>query len=323
MSGKILIWLLATALLTTAPLAEAQQPTKVHRIGILTGTLLPHQIDAFRLRLREYGWIEGINIVIEVRSAEGKGTDRQAELAAELVRLKEDVIVTSTTNPALQAQKATRTIPIIMVSSTDPVGAGLVTSLARPGENITGLASMSPEISGKGLELLKEVVPKLSRVAVLANPTITGNKLQLKEMEVAAKALRLQLQLLEVGAPSYDFDSAFEAATEGRAGALAMVANPQFSLHRKRIVDLALKKRLPTMSQYIEITEAGGLMSYAVNYTDMWRRAATYVDRILKGAKPADLPVEQPTKFELVVNLKTAKQIGLTIPQRCWGGRIE
>ena len=256
--------------------------------------------------------MEGKNIVIDWRFAEGRA-DRLAGLAAELVRLKVDVIVTSGPPATLSAKDATRTIPIVMASDADPVGSGVVASLARPGGNITGLSTLAPEISGKRLELLKEIVPKLSRVAVLASSTTPGNAHQLKETELAARALGVQLQYLDIRGAK-DIDPAFRAATKGRADALLVLQSPVFINERTQLAELAVKNRLPTMYDRREFVDDGGLICYGTNYTDLSHRAATYVDKILKGAKPADLPVEQPTKFEFVVNLKTAKQIGLTIP---------
>ncbi len=311
--------------LLAAPLAaEAQQARKVPRIGFL-GTRTPSDtssaFDAFRQGLRELGWVEGQNIVIEYRWAEGR-YERLPTLAAELVRLKVDIIVAVTT-PGIQAAKnATETIPIVMISgSADPVGLGLIASLARPGGNVTGLSySVGREIFGKGLELLKETVPKVRRVAILSNPSNPASPVQpliIREVYVAARSLGVQL-LLEARGPN-GFDGAFAAMAKERVGALLVVADSIFILHRTRLADLAAKSRLPAMYGFREHVEAGGLMSYGANLADLYRRAATYVDKILKGAKPADLPVEQPTKFELVINLKTAKALGLTIPQSLLG----
>jgi ABC-type uncharacterized transport system substrate-binding protein len=295
--------------------AQAQQPTKVPRIGYLTAGSLSTssaRIEAFRQGLRELGYVEGKNIVIEWRYAEGK-LDRFPALAAELVRLKVDVIVTGGPTTTSAAKEATVTIPIVMGFDNDPVGSGFVASLARPGENITGLSSLAPEISGKQLELLKEIVPRLSRVAVLGNSTNPGNAQALKETELAAGAFGVQLQYLDVLGPK-DIETAFGAAGKGRADAVLALNSPVLNSHRKQVADLAVKNRLPAIYPWPEIVEAGGLMTYGASYTDLFRRAATYVDKILKGAKPADLPVEQPTKFELIINLKAANQIGLTIP---------
>jgi putative ABC transport system substrate-binding protein len=295
--------------------ATAQQPTKVPRIGFLLATspsAISARVEAFRQGLRELGYVEGKNIVIEWRYAEGK-LDRLLALAAELVRLKVDIIVTGGASSTRAAKEATTTIPIVMAQDPDPVASGFVASLARPGGNITGLASLSPELSGKRLELLKEIVPKLSRVAVLGTSTIPDNALSLKEMELAAGALGVQLQFLDV-LSSKDIETAFRAASKGRASALLVLQSPLSSFHRAEIADLAVKSRLPAMYPQSDYMDAGGLMFYGANTTDLYRRAATYVDKILKGRKPADLPVEQPTKFEFIINLKAAKQIGLTIP---------
>ena len=257
--------------------------------------------------------MEGKNIVIEYRHAEGK-LDRLPALAAELVRLKVEVLVMGGGGASTGSGKeATKTIPIVMVAAVDPVAQGFVTSLARPGGNVTGLSTLSPEISGKRLELLKEIVPKLSRVAVLGTSTGTATALSLKEVEPAAGALGVKLQFLDVLAPK-DIEPAFRAASKGRAEGVLVLTGPVINLQRKRIAELAAKNRLPAIYPFPDYVEAGGLMSYSANIVDLYRRAATYVDKILKGAKPADLPVEQPIKFEFIINLKAAKQIGLTIP---------
>jgi putative ABC transport system substrate-binding protein len=300
----------------TAPLAaEAQPGGKVPRIGFLFyGSPGPSpELDAFRQGLRELGCIEGQNIAIEVRFASGR-VERLPELAAELVRLKPDVIVTPGTPGSVAAKQATSTIPIVFAGVADAVGAGLVVNFARPGGNITGLTGISAELGGKRLELLKEVAPKASRVAVLYNPADRSNVLVLKELQESAPALRLTLQPLAVRGPG-EFEGAFVAMSRKRAHALFGAAGILTTEHRKAIVDLAAKRRIPAMWGERQFVEAGGLMSYAVNFSDQVRRAATYVDKILKGAKPGDLPVEQPTKFELVINLKTAKALGFTIPQ--------
>ena len=292
--------------------AEAQQPTKVPRIGFLAAispAAISARIEAFRQGLNELGYIEGKNIVVEWRSAE---TGRVPGLAAELVRLKVDVIVTAGPLSTRPAEGATKTIPIVMAQDDDPVGNGFVASLARPGGNITGLASLSPELSGKQLELLKEIVPKLSRMAVLGTSTRPGNAQSLRETELAAGAFGVKLQYLDVLGPK-DIDTAFREAGMARADAVLMLVATGVP-HRKQVVELAVKSRLPVISGRPELVEAGGLMTYGASINDLYRRAATYVDKILKGAKPADLPIEQPTKFELVINLKTAKHIGLTIP---------
>jgi putative ABC transport system substrate-binding protein len=262
--------------------------------------------------MRELGYVEGKNIVIEDRYAEGN-PDRLSELAAELVRARVEVIVTGGPTATRSGKEATVVIPVVMVNVGDPVGLGFVASLARPGGNVTGLSTVGLPLSGKRLELLKETIPKVSRVAILWNVTNPGSAEGLKETEVAAPPLGLKIQPLELRSPD-DFDNVFVAATEGRAGALMILGNPVAFSHRRRLVDLAAKSRLPAMYYASEFTEAGGLMSYAPNITEQFHRAATYVDKILKGAKPADLPVEQPTKFEFIINLKAAKQIGLTIP---------
>jgi ABC-type uncharacterized transport system substrate-binding protein len=315
MKAKILVYAFLALILATIHLAEAQQPTRVPRIGFLFGgspSGNAGRIEAFRQGLRELGYIEGKNVVIEVRYADGK-EDRLPVLAAELVGLNVDVIVTSGPQATRPAKEATATIPIVMAFDSDPVGNGFVASLARPGGNITGLSALSPELSGKQLELLKEIIPKLSRVAVLGNSNEPANPKTLREIELAAKAFGVQLQPLDVLGPK-DIETAFRAATKRGANALLALASPVLSDHRTQIVDLALKSRLPAIYYRPEFVQAGGLMSYATSFTDLSHRAATYVAKILKGAKPADLPVEQPTKFEFVINLKAAKQIGLTIP---------
>ena len=315
MNRKIIICLLTTALLSIAPFVEAQQPTKVPRIGFLGATppsSVSARAEAFRQGLRELGYVEGKNIVIEYRYAEEK-LDRLPALAAELVRLKIDVIVTAGATSTRAAKEATVTTPIVMAQVNDPVGNGFVASLARPGRNITGLSTLAPEISGKQLELLKEIVPRLSRVAVFGTSTQPGNTQSLKATELAAGALTVQLQYLDVRGPK-DIETAFQEARKGRAEAVLVLQSPVFNSQRKQIVDLAIKSRLPAIYASREFVEDGGLMSYGTSYNDLFRRAATFVDKILKGAKPADLPVEQPTKFEFIINLKAAKQIGLTIP---------
>jgi putative ABC transport system substrate-binding protein len=296
--------------------ATAQQPKKIPRIGFLAATspsVESTRIEGFRQGLRDLGYTEGKNIVIEWRWAEGK-FDRLPDLAAELVRLDVDVIVTGGSTSSGAAKQVTTTIPIVMAQVNDPVGSGFVASLARPGGNMTGLSTLAPEISGKQLELLKEIVPKLSRVAVLGTSTAPGNAQALKETEHAARAFKVQLQYLDILGPK-DIGTAFRQASEGHADAVLVLGAPVFISQRKQIADLAIKNRLPAMYVAPEHVEDGGLMSYGVSVVDLYRRAATYVDKILKGRKPADLPVEQPTKFELTINLKAAKQIGLTIPQ--------
>ena len=282
--------------------AEAQQPTKIPRIGYLGGASNPARIEAFRKGLRELGYVEGKNISIEYRA-----------LAAELVRLKVDVIVTGGATSTRAAKEATSTIPIVMAQDPDPIGNGFVASLARPGGNITGLSNLNRELSGKRLELLKEIIPRLSRVAVFGTSTFPGNAQNLKEAELAAGALGVKLQYLDV-LGTKDIEPAFRGASKGRAEAVLVMGGGVLTSQRTQIIDLAVKSRLPAIYHIREFVEAGGLMSYGVSVTDLDRRAATYVDKILKGAKPADLPVEQPTKFEFIINLKAAKQIGLTIP---------
>jgi putative tryptophan/tyrosine transport system substrate-binding protein len=314
---KILLPAVATLILASVCPAAAQQPKKVPRIGFLsaaTRTSSPHLTEAFLQGLRELGYVEGQNITVDYRWADGR-FEQLPDLAADLVRLKVDVIVAAVTQPSLAAKKATGTIPIVMVGVSDPVESGLVASLARPGTNITGTSSMTAEVVGKQLELLKETLPKISRVAALWNPANpVFQAIQRRETEVAARALDVQLHILEARGPD-EIDRAFAAMPKERTKALLVLGDPVFASHRKRIADLAAKHRLPSVSGTREYVESGGLMAYGTNFSDMYRRAAYYVDKILKGTKPADLPVEQPMKFELVINLKTAKQIGLTIPQ--------
>ena len=315
MRKTVISFALTAVLFALCAPAEAQQPTKVARIGILFGASPSANAgrgEAFRKGLHDLGYIEGKNIVIEDRYAEGK-LDRLPALIAELLRLSVDLIVTAGPAVTRPVKEATSTIPIVMAFDSDPVGSGFVASLARPGGNITGLSSLSPELTGKRLELLKETVPKLLRVAVLGNPGNTATALNFKEAEVAAGAYGLQVQSLEVRGPS-DLDSAFSTMIKGRADALLPLGDSVVVFHRERIVNFAAKNRLPSMHGDKAWVEAGGLMSYGPDILDNFRRAATYVDKILKGTKPADLPVEQPKKFEFVINLKTAKQIGLTIP---------
>ena len=318
MNRKIFCLALCALLFALGVSAQAQQPAKVPRIGYLTNeslSALSARTEAFRKGLRELGYIEGKNIVIEWRDAEGK-LDRLPELAVELVRLRVDVIVTAGGLATRSAKEATMTIPIVMTQESDPVASGFVASLARPGGNITGLSRLAPELSGKQLELLKEIVPRLSRVAVLGSLTQSSRTRTqtLKEIEVAAGALGVKLQYLDVQSLK-DIEAAFRAARKSQADAvLWLVSGPIGGTHRPHIGELAVQSRLPAIYEQAEYVEAGGLMSYGVSITDLDRRAATYVDKILKGAKPADLPVEQPTKFEFVINLKAAKQIGLTIP---------
>jgi ABC-type uncharacterized transport system substrate-binding protein len=306
--------------LTIAPLAaEAQQAAKVARIGYLSINLAaapPNLHEAFRQGLRDLGYVEGRDVVIDYRDAGGK-VERLPALAAELVALKVDVIMAGSTPLALAAKQATGTIPIVFISSGDPVADGLVASLARPGGNVTGLSSLTPERVGKCLELLKQAVPRVGRVAVLWQPGAVGDRTEkatLKEADVAARALGMRLQLVEARTPA-DVDRAIVDMTKQRTGALAVWTTAMFARERERLVALVAKNRLPAVYTLREFVDAGGLMAYGHDQADLNRRAATYVDKILKGAKPADLPVEQPTKFELVINLKTAKALGLTIPQ--------
>jgi ABC-type uncharacterized transport system substrate-binding protein len=311
----VLHFALSAMLFVLSVPAQSQQPTKVTRIGYLVGpsSASTARYEAFRQGLRELGYVEGKNIVIEWRSSEGN-RDRQRALVAELVGLKVDVIVAVGAGDVRIAKDATATIPIVMVQGGDPVGSGFVASLARPGGNITGLATLRPELSGKRLELLTEIVPKLSRVALFASSASPDHAQVLKEAELAAGALGVKLQSLDIRSPK-DFETSFQAALKGRAEAvLVRVRGPILSPNRTQFTEHAVKSRLPAIYEGVEEVEAGGLMSYGVSFPDLYRRAAVYVDKILKGRKPAELPVEQPTKFELIINLKAAKQIGLTIP---------
>ena len=314
MSKKVACLALATMLFALSLNAQAQQPAKVWRIGYVTSGGAPSSIEPLRQRLRDLGYIEGKNIVIEFRSAEAR-TDRIPGLVAELVQLKVDVFVLPGLTAIRAAKQATKTIPIVMVANFDPVETGIVDSLARPGGNITGLSTLQRELSGKRLELLKEAVPKMSRVGVLWDQSTPGPVMSSKEYETVARAFKIALQSLEVRGPNPDFEGVFQAAAKGRASALITISNALVNRHTKRIADLAIKHRLPSMFETDDWVDAGGLISYAADDAEKYKRAAYYVDRILKGTKPADLPVEQPMKFELVINLKTAKQIGVTIPQ--------
>ena len=307
--------LVAVILLTVAVVTEAQQPKKVPRIGYFSGNSASAdspRVEAFRQGLRALGHVEGQNIAIEYRYTDGK-FERLPDVAAELVGLKVDVLVAVTTNAALAAKNATRTIPIVFMGVSDPVEAELVDSLARPGGNITGLTNIAPVLSGKRLELLKETVPKLSRVAVLWDPQSPGSVPQWKESQLAARELGLQLYSVEVSSAD-KYEGAFKAATKARSAALAVTLSPSTVSSQKRIADLATSNRLPAIYARGDFVDSGGLMSYGPSSGADGRDAARLVDKILKGAKPADLPVEQPTKFELIINLKAAKQIGLTIP---------
>jgi putative tryptophan/tyrosine transport system substrate-binding protein len=314
MKHKLVSFILTTAVLIYCHFAEAQQPKKIPRIGFLWASRgpSPGARAGIHQGLRNLGYIDGQNVTIEYRYAEGK-FERLPVLAAELVRLNVDVIVTGGSTATRAAKEATSTIPIVMTNDNDPVASGFVASLARPGGNITGLSTLRPEISGKRLELLKETVPGLSRVAVFGASDNPGNPQALSEAELAASALKIQLQYLDIRSPK-DIEPAFQEARKGRAEGVLELGGPLLNVHRTALVNLAAKSRLPTMWVRRSFVEAGGLMCYGVDPDDLARRAASYVDKILKGAKPADLPVEQPMKFEFVINLKTAKQIGLTIP---------
>jgi len=315
MTKKIIFLALCSLLLAPCSAVDAQQPTKIPRIGFLGGTKpapVAARVAAFRQGLRELGYVEGKNIIVEYRYAEGKA-DRERELAAELARLKVDVIVSAGPTVTRALKEATSTIPIVMGQDGNPVASGLVASLARPGGNITGLSNLSPELSGKRLELLKEIVPKLSLVAGIGSSNEPDTPQILKEMELAAGALKVKLQYLDV-LSSKDIETAFQAAAKARADGVVMLGSVVFNTHRIQIVELAAKSRLPATYTRPEYVEDGGLMTYGPSINDLFRRAATYVDKILKDAKPADLAVEQPKKFEFIINLKAAKQIGLTIP---------
>jgi putative ABC transport system substrate-binding protein len=298
--------------------AEAQQSAKIARIGYLAlnRAASPHLAEAFLQGLRDLGYVEGRNVVVDYRDAEGK-SERLPALAAELVALKVDVILAGGTPQALAAKQVTRTIPIVLAAVADPVASGLVTSLAWPGGNVTGLSLLAPDLVGKCLEQLTQAVPGVSRVAVLWQPGALGERTEkdmLKAAEVAARALGVRLQVVEARGPA-DVDRAFSDMTRARAGALTVLTSTMFISERRRLVDLAAKNRLPAVYAQREFVDAGGLMAYGPSVSVLFRRAATYVDKILKGAKPGDLPVEQPTKFEMVINIKTAKALGLTIPQ--------
>jgi putative tryptophan/tyrosine transport system substrate-binding protein len=317
MRGNVLLLTLCAMLFALCSSAEAQQTGKMFRIGFLdpsTASGSANPLEVFQQEMSKLGWIEGKNIAIEYRFAEQKN-ERLPELAADLVRLKVDLIVVPGGPSALAAKKATTTIPIVMANAADPVGAGFVASLARPGGNVTGLASLSPELNTKRLEILKDAVPKLARVGLL-RPPLSGVsvEVQRKDLRAAAVALKLRLEEIETQLDAKSLESAFQTAKQKQVNAIMTTTSPRFFAERKRIVELAGKHRLPAIYFQKEFVDEGGLMSYGADYTDLYRRAAVYVDRILKGAKPSDLPVEQPTKFEFVINLKAAKQIGLTIP---------
>ena len=310
---------LGLALVLVVAVAQAQQPGKIFRIGLLDnstasgGAVL---LEAFRQEMRKHGWIEGKNITIESRFAEGRN-DRFPELAANLVRLNVDVIVVTTVGPALAVKSATTTIPIVMMYSSDPVGAGLISSFARPGGNVTGTSSLAPDLNTKRLEILKDALPKLARVALLrALENNTGQDLQLNDLRPAALALKLKLEEIAAQPDRQNLESAFQTAKQKQVDVIMNIASRPFFAERKPIVELAGRYRLPAIYPQKEFVDVGGLMSYGADYDDLYRRAAVYVDKILKGAKPADLPVQQPTKFEFIVNLKAAKQIDLTIPNR-------
>ena len=309
---------LCTMLFALCFSAPAQQTGKIPRIGYISGTgdavnQGPY-VDALRQGLRDLGYIENKNFVIEFRGAEGK-TDRYPTLVSELVQLKVDVLVVPTLPSALIAKEATKTIPVVMVSNRDPVATGIVESLARPGANITGLATLSQDLSGKRLELLTEVIPRLTRVGIIRDPTSRATAIVFKEYEMAARALKLQIQSMEVQRENLDLESAFQSALKGRARAVITITTSLLFRHQKQITELAIKNRLPSLFEGRTWVESGGLMSYSTDDLAVYRRAATYVDKILKGTKPADLPIEQPTKFELVINLKTARALGVAIPQ--------
>jgi len=314
---NILSILLVVAVVVVGAIAHAQQTGKVFRIGFLdlsTASGIALLLDAFRQELSKLGWIERKNITIEYRFAEQK-PERLPQLAADLVRLKVDLIVTSSTAPALAAKKATTTIPIVMANVGDPVAAGLVASLARPGGNVTGFSSLAPELNTKRLEILKDAVPKLARVGLLRPPgASTGVDLQLKELRPAAVALKLKLEEIETQLDAKGLESAFKTAKQKQMGAIMTTSTPGIFAERKRIVELAVNYRLPAIYFQKGFVDEGGLMSYGVDFDDMYRNAAQYVDKILKGTKPADLPVQQAMKFEFIINLKAAKQIGHTIP---------
>jgi putative tryptophan/tyrosine transport system substrate-binding protein len=314
MSKKFFALALSALLFALSCPAKAQQTRKVPSIGYLSpGSGVGPGEEAFRQGLRELGYIEGKNIVIAWHFAEGR-EDRLATLAAELLRLKVDIIVTDGTRATRAAKTASQTIPIVMASDADPLASGHVLSLAGPGTNITGLTNNNPDLSGKRLEVLKEAIPNVSRVGIIWNPEVPTSVTAFKEAQLAAKPLELQVQSFQMRGPD-DYEGTFQAATKGQAKALTLLSDSLMFANRARILELAARHKLPTIHTQSGWVEAGGLMSYGTHFPDLWRRAAIYVDKILKGANPAELPVEQPTKFELVINLKTAKQLGLTIPQ--------
>jgi putative ABC transport system substrate-binding protein len=315
MTKKLLIWSLATVFLATVSLVNAQQPKKMPRIGVIDPTnssTAVHRTNALQQGLRQFGYVDGTNISIEYRYSEGK-SDRLSALATELVDLKVDIVLAANNTVARAVAAITKTVPIIILSGSDPVVAGLVASLARPGGNITGLTNLTLDLGGKRLELIKEIVPKLTRAAVLPSPG--GDGRSLREIQAAATALRLQLHIMEMRVAD-DLERAFTRAVRARAGAFIVTSDPTgiFLTNEKKIIELAAKNRLPGIYPSSRYVNAGGLVSYAANELENYRRAATYVDKILKGTKPADLPIEQPMRFEFIINLKAAKQIGLTIP---------
>jgi putative ABC transport system substrate-binding protein len=315
MKRKITVFALSAMVFALCYPVDAQQKEKTFRIGFLdpsTASGMAVRLEAFRQELSKLGWIEGKNISIDYRFAEQKN-ERLPELAADLIRLKVDLIVVSSTAPALAAKNATTSIPIVMAAVGDPVSAALIASLARPGDNLTGLSSLSPELNSKRLEILKDAVPKLARVGFLW-PSGVRVDLQLKELRPAAQALKLKLEEIEVKLDSKGLEGAFQTAKEKKVNAIMTIPGTRFFAERKRIVELAAKYRLPAIYPQKELVDEGGLMSYGVDFDDLYRKAAHYVDKILKGTKPGDLPVQQPTKFEFIINLKAAKQIGLTLP---------
>jgi putative ABC transport system substrate-binding protein len=318
MKNKFITLALSAMLFALCVFAHAQQPGKIPRIGYVRVVGFPStpapNVEAFRRGLRDLGYIEGENIVIEFRYAEGK-PDRIPSLVAELVQLKVDVLISGDDPTIRVAKQATKTIPIVMVSNQDPVATGVVDSLARPGGNITGISRLTRELSGKRLELLTEVLPGIARVGILWDSSSEGSKISFKEYQAAARALKIQLQSLEVRGPDPDLDGAFQSAVKGRASTLVVVGGALLNGRRKQIANYAIKHRLPSMYDSSLWIEPGGLISYSTNDAESYRRAAWMVNKILKGTKPADIPVEQPTKFELVINLKTAKALNLTIPQ--------
>ena len=317
MKAKILVYALLALILATIHIAQAQQPGKILRIGYLAASGDPYtpepRFEAFRQELRDLGNIEGKNVQIEYRYAEGK-LDRVLSSVTEFVKLNVEVLVVGSHAAVLAAKQATKTIPIVMMTAQDPVATGIVDSLAHPGGNITGLTTLTRDLSGKRLELLKEVVPGVSRVGILWDSNAPGPSIAFKEYQAEAPAQKIQLQSLEVQGPNPDFEGAFQTAAKRRANAIITVTGRVFNRYHKWIADLAVKSRLPSMYEGSVWVEAGGLMSYSSNDAENYKRLATYVDKILKGARPADLPVERPTKFEFIINLKAAKQIGLTIP---------